>query len=360
MHTRLRKYWPIAKWLFTIAVLVFVGRHFAHDLSKPELWQRPMDFGWLVVAGLLYLAGLGMSALYWLALLRRMNQTVDLVPAVRAYYLGHFGKYVPGKAWALIMRVGLARSAGVSVGVGIVTTFYEVMVTMTAGALTAAVLFALSDADTTNAFDLSTIGKLLAFQEFSDAVDGRVLSLLSLGLVVIVGLPLIPAVFNRLVRRISAPFREANSEPPAIPFVALPQGLLLTACGWCLHGASLWAVVRGVSGVAIPFNWEAWSWFTAALSVAYVLGFVVVLVPNGLGVREYFLTVLLVPHLMGSIHDASEARAVTVLAVIVLRVVWTAAELVLAPLLYWLPQIRGQVSGARGQGTTPDASVDLY
>jgi hypothetical protein len=77
--------------------------------------------------------------------------------------------------------------------------------------------------------------------------------------------------------------------------------------------------------------------------MAYVLGFVVIFVPNGLGVREYFLTIVLAPQLATRLHGDSEAQGIAILAVLLLRVVWTAAELVLAAGLYWV--------GARSGGT---------
>jgi uncharacterized membrane protein YbhN (UPF0104 family) len=77
---------------------------------------------------------------------------------------------------------------------------------------------------------------------------------------------------------------------------------------------------------------------TAFLALAYVAGFVIVIVPSGLGVREYFLTLFLVPEVTPLVAgDEAEGRALAILAVLVLRLVWTAAELVITGVVYWLP-----------------------
>ena len=69
-------------------------------------WQP----GWLVAAGLIYLAGLLPFALFWFRVLRVLGQRPTLRETLRAYYIGHLGKYVPGKAMVVVMRTALIRS----------------------------------------------------------------------------------------------------------------------------------------------------------------------------------------------------------------------------------------------------------
>ena len=49
-------------------------------------------------------------------ILRRFGHTPSVLSILRAYYVGHLGKYVPGKAWALFMRASLIHGAGVPPG----------------------------------------------------------------------------------------------------------------------------------------------------------------------------------------------------------------------------------------------------
>jgi hypothetical protein len=340
MRPWLRKCWPALKALFTVAILGFVGRQFAHDLSRVDISDRSVGVGWLILSGVLYLAGLGMSAYFWIRLLRLLGQEPRPLQAVRAYYLGHLGKYLPGKAWALFLRAALARSEKVRGAVAGLTAFYEVLTTMASGVLVAAILFGVMGLEASDPPDWSALRWLLRMQEpGTTGLDPRLLALLSLALAAVVGLPIIPWVFNGYARRISVPLQEATDQPiPRLGVAALLQGLVLTAGGWFLLGASLWAVIQGLAGGTQPLTWPCWGNYTAILSLAYVVGFAVLLVPNGLGVREFFLTVLLVPGLVQPFHLTEEqARATAVLAVLVLRLVWTAAELVLAAVIYWLP-----------------------
>ncbi len=77
---------------------------------------------------------------------------------------------------------------------------------------------------------------------------------------------------------------------------------------------------------------------TAFVTLAYVSGFVILFLPSGLGAREALLVLVLVPDISERLGlGTNEARSLAALTVILLRLVWTAAELVTVAALYWLP-----------------------
>src|SRR5205807_3300599 len=119
---------------------------------------------------------------------------------------------------------------------------------------------------------------------------------------------------------------------------SLVEGLVLATCGWLVWGASLWAVLQAMLDNPQPWQWDVYGRYTAALALAYVAGFVILIVPSGIGVREFFLTLFLAPELGRALGLApAEARPLAILAVLLLRVVWTAAEVVMAAAVSWLP-----------------------
>src|SRR5262245_43065649 len=99
-----RAWWTIAKLLLAAAIILAVGWQFYRDLSQLDWASLSVAPGWLVLSAGLYLAGLAFSAWFWVRLLRVFGQKPALLDAGRAYYIGHLGKYVPGKAWALLLR----------------------------------------------------------------------------------------------------------------------------------------------------------------------------------------------------------------------------------------------------------------
>jgi uncharacterized membrane protein YbhN (UPF0104 family) len=337
MRAALRKYWPVLKAVLALAILVAVGRGFYRDLrDHPDLRHHPLEPGWLLLSGALYLLGLAFSALCWYRLMRSLDQRPPLLTALRAYYIGHMGKYLPGKAWALFLRAGLVRGPGVRVGLAGITAFYEVLVTMSCGAFLAAVFFALLLPDTDAPLDGHRLASLLRLEAPEGLALDRALAVpLAVALFLPLLVPILPPVFNRLVHHLSLPFRARDEPAPRIAAATLGEGLLIVCAGWACYGASLWAVLQGVLPQPPPWSLLDWGRLTAIMGVGYVAGFVILFVPSGLGVREFFLTLFLLA-LLACPRESDEGRAV-VLAVVVLRLVWTAAELVMIAAVWRLP-----------------------
>jgi hypothetical protein len=332
MRGKWRRLWPLVKAILWLGLLVLIGKQFAGDLQRPELYQRPLHAGWLVLSGLLYLLGLGFSALYWYRLLGHLGARPPLGGVLRAYYLGHLGKYVPGKAWALLLRASLVSGHGVGIGLAALTSLYEVLTTMAGGVLVAAVLFAVLGADAGAGLNAETLRHLLVLELPSETgVQRSVVVLASILLLGAFLVPLHPAIFNRLARRMTGSLAESASSYPHIRFVYLLEGLAFTAAGWLFLGASFAAALRGIVGADWPLLDVRTGRLPAIVGLSYVIGFVILVAPGGLGVREFLLTLLLTPELVGIQEmDSEAARATVVLAVLVLRLVWTAAELITA------------------------------
>lgn len=356
MRAWLRKWGRVLKTLFVLAVLASIAWVFGKGLLDPRLWLRPLPPGWLVLSGLLYLVGLGFSALFWMSLLRGLGQPAPPLYAGRAYYIGHLGKYVPGKAWALLLRVGMAQAFGVRVGVAAMTTFYEVLTTMAAGALLGVLVFAFVLPEPTTSLDRETFRRMwedvLRVRANLDPLhaecDRRLCVLVALLVLLPVGLPVVPPIFNRLVERLTRRFRQADAAPLApVRWHALTLGLGLAAVGWLFLGASAWACLQAVMGQPPPWSLTGllrWSAFVAVGSAAgFVLG-----VPGQLGVREVVLVVGLTPELLERVTpDEGSVAAVVLRAVLVLRLVVTAAEVLLSGVLYWFRPAEAAPAPAR-------------
>jgi uncharacterized membrane protein YbhN (UPF0104 family) len=346
MQAWLRPTWPgirsLLKYLFVVAILVAIGRRFALDLQG-LIFSPPLRPGWLVASGLLYLLGLGFWALYWHRLLFRLGQRPTTLGTVRAYYVSQVGKYLPGKAWALFLRAALARGPRVRTGVAVASSFYEVLTTMSSGALIAAVFFtwaALTVPEGTPGIDWRSMGDFVAGR-MSDKVllNPLVPAALALVLLALTGLPILPPIFNRIVYRFAQPFREKDSAPlPRFGMAGLLEGVVLTSASWFIFRGSMWAVLCGMVPQPPPWSWSGWGHSTAYLALAYVAGFVILIIPSGLGVRELLLCPFLASELE-RLPDVSEsqARALAALAVLTLRTVWFAAEMVMVAIVYWLP-----------------------
>jgi uncharacterized membrane protein YbhN (UPF0104 family) len=299
--------WAILLGKCLVLALVVWGVHRTaigawSDLEQPGFAAARLDAAWLVAAACLYLAGLFPSALFWHQVLWRLGQRPSLGEAVRAYYIGHLGKYVPGKALVVILRAGLIRGTRVNTALAAVSVFYETLTMMSVGAFLAAVILAVW------------------------LPDQRGLLLLACLLSLAAGLPTLPPVFDRLVRwggktRLSA---IASEGLRPLGYGTLARGWLLIGCGWLLAGGSLWAVLKAAGYTQPGQGLAELAVCTSAAALAVAAGFVS-LIPGGFVVREAVLLGLLA---------APFGRAGALVSAVLLRLVWLVAEVLISGILY--------------------------
>jgi hypothetical protein len=288
--------------------------------------------GWLLVSGLLYSLGILPEGLFWHRALRSLGQQTPLGRTLRAYYIGHLGKYVPGKAMVVVMRTGMVCGPGVDTSIAAASVFLETLTMMASGAFLAAVLLIVHDVRHAVPFwapgDGAAAGGSAVFGWFS--VHGFSI-LLSLAMLGATGLPTLPPVFARMARL----FGVGRSDPIVAAKLAqfrygtLAWGWVLMFVGWAFIGASLWATLRAF-GVADMDLLGQLPLYVAATGLAMVAGFVS-MVPSGLAVRELVLIQSLLS--LSPQMNREVALAVTV----VLRLVWLAAEVVISVILFLGP-----------------------
>jgi uncharacterized membrane protein YbhN (UPF0104 family) len=307
------------------------------DYSLRELAR--LDVGWLAASAFFYLAAMIPSCLFWRRVLHAMGQDPPLANLVRAYFIGHLGKYVPGKAMVVVLRTGMVRGPKVDTTVAVVSVFVETLTLMAVGSCFAMALVA------------------ARFREHP--------ALLILGAAVTLGagVPMLPPVFRRLVmflqmKRLNPQIEHAVA---GLDWRVTLWGWGLMLIAWCLMTLSLWAVVKsipgetnvtltlrvrsaeepGIVGSGLPApqsarhaEREGYNALAvelpvvgAAVALAMVAGFVS-FIPGGLGVREVVVIPLLAP-LYGNV--------VALVSAIVLRLVWLLAELAISGVVYFLP-----------------------
>ncbi|MEZ6140518.1 MAG: lysylphosphatidylglycerol synthase transmembrane domain-containing protein [Zavarzinella sp.] len=303
------------KVILPVAILVAICWYFYTKLRQPELYSGliTIRWQWLCLAALLYLTAHTLWASYWVILLRNQGATVKWITGIRSYFISQMGKYVPGKVWVIVLRVGmLGNSLGISrTAVGITAT-YEAFVSMAAGAFVGALL-------------LSTLAPEQMGLEGISIYWVIPLGMIPIGLV---GL-------NRFINRVSRWRKGPNA--PQLPRVKLHMvifGILMGSLGWFIMGASLWCVVKGIIPQASLMSWDQVGHFTSINAIAYVIGFMAFFMPAGSGVREFAMQKLLTLEL-APIMATNQATAIAVVLAIVLRLTWTVAELLCAGCLYW-------------------------
>lgn len=302
-----------AKLLLGAIIVWMVARALGRawdDLRSYGATLRP-SVPWLIGSGVLYLLGLASFGCFFTRIMARSSTPVPIGPAMRAYLVGHLGKYVPGKAMVVLVRVGLVVPYGARAATAAFATLYETLVMMAVGGLVAGLVF------------LIWPGPPIEIPIGGGRMVAVPLSILSLG----IGLPLLvlaeARIFPKLAMTASVPFPGVDhSALPRFSGGLLAEGVAWSVVGWALMGVSLAATIRAIEPGGLPIS--GWPMAMAAVALATVAGFLVAIFPGGLVIREAVLTASLGPML---------GAEVAIVAALVLRLVWVVAELVSAGVL---------------------------
>lgn len=288
--------------LAIVIVLVFaIQRTLSAAWNELRSQSLEIHFGWLLAASVFYIVGLLPAAWYWYWLLRAWDQPVDWLPTFRAHYIGHLGKYVPGKAMVIILRVGLLPAAQRAIGPASLAVFYETLMLMTVGAIVSA-------------------GILMSYSSASGVAATFAIVAATGSLVVT-----LPPVLRQLGGVIAylKPNWSLGGELRRVGWLHYLVGWLANFAVWLLFGLSFWATLRALAPAAsVPL--ADYPYYLASVALSIVAGFAS-MIPGGALVRESVLLELL---------ETRVGPGIALAAAVLLRVVWLLSELAISAILY--------------------------
>jgi len=312
------------KWSLFALVLAYVVRQgwtlwHADEIQQASLGQ--IQAGWLVWSGVAYAAGWLPSVWFWHRMMRALGGRVRFRDSARAYYCGHLGKYVPGKAMVLVIRSAMMAQRGSSAWAAALTAAYETLTLMGTGVAVGAALAPLL-------FDDSQTAGWPAWIVWM--IGQPLLPPLAVLAACALALPVVSRILSRIAARWTPPQMQETGQAPGIPTRLIAEGMLTFVVSWLLQGLSLGLTLRGVGGeAAAPFSLSDWPVWTGAVALSTSIGFAVLFAPGGLGVREGLLMAILS-------HQPGIGARQALLATVFSRLISLVTEFVAAGGLYYL------------------------
>jgi len=266
------------------------------------------------LAGVLYAVGLFPPAMMLHRVLRALGQRVSIGRVVAAQLIGHAGKYVPGKAMVVVIRVAIlcgrdsrpitaiAEAQAVASDVqkipATVCVFWETLMMMAVGAAVGGVVII-----------------WLPVPQWMIAA--------SITIAVVASLPTYPAVMRKIAAKIARAELPRHDGRDLALFASAWAWSLLS---WVAIGAAFTLLLLAIPSLETPDAAFATATFmdqfasvyllgTAAVAIAMVAGFVS-LIPGGAGVRELVLTAIVAPQ-FGPVHAILSAIAARLLFIVV-------------------------------------------
>ena len=251
---------------FVPAIIIFPVMFWVLADNLKVLFQQTLELQpWLLVASALLLIGhFIIGGLGWWLLLRFFGAELPLYQAVRISALALLGRYIPGKIWTVAGKIYMAHTKGVSNSISYISSIYEFILFNLGGI----VVFFLMEMITPTAMVYSKV---------------LIVTFLLL-IIVFIGWPNSVTYFLNYTLRI---VRQAPVDLSLRRWQLFGM-LFYYSAGWLTTGLSFYLFVRGLMPGLL------YSQLTGALVLATIVGFVVLLAPGGLGVREGVTAALLI------------------------------------------------------------------
>lgn len=277
------------------------------EIREPDLFA-------LATASIGLLGAYFASAAIWGLIVHDLGgPKIPVKKAISIFMIANLGRYVPGKVWQIGGLATLAKGRGVPV-----STATGAAVIGQGVALVAAATWGL--------------GAFLSGPE-SYQFWGKTALVFVSGSILLIS---VPGVFRFLAQHW---FRATGTQPHKnLGTLFGVRWLALYVLNWGMYGLSFWVLARGfgLTGGLLPM--------VSAFGASYVLGYVMVFAPAGIGPREAFLVLFLTPHI--------GAPASGVLAVVA-RLWTTIVEVIPAGVFWFLYVSKGQDSEPAQPGEQP-------
>ena len=263
-----------------LAGLAFVVRLVLRERVALAALVRDVELAWLaaaVGAGLAGMAGIGLT---WGAIVQRLDrrapgdrgQSEGLTTArvLRGSFVGQLGKYVPGAVWGVVGRGAWARRDGVAPP----AAYGSALLSMVTAYLAACAVAA------------ACLPVVWGLRADLVPIAGRWVAV-GVGLLAPLGLIALHPRWSAPLLRLFE--RRTGREIPLrlLPWRASAGFVARQVPSWLLVSAATWATARGLGVELGPGA------VTLATCVSWVVGFLAVPVPGGLGVRETVFVALL-------------------------------------------------------------------
>ncbi|HEU4996393.1 MAG TPA: lysylphosphatidylglycerol synthase domain-containing protein [Gemmatimonadaceae bacterium] len=267
--TAKRSLFLAAQFVAAAVVLYFVVRALAaqwDSFRAQPLEARPVWWA-VVVSGVIVLLAYALLVQTWRVLLDSAGQSLGFWRAARIWTISNLWRYVPGKVWQIPAMSGLARQANVSAAAAAGSAVLSTVLNIASGlAIVLALGWRWVDTISPSARAIAIVLIILA----------------ALGLIV---LPFVLAQFGAWVARLSGRQVQLDAPPARTVFLATVGNI----AAWLLYGVAFMWMVRGVIGSAAGATWQ----YIAVYTASYVVGYLILIAPGGIGPREGVMIALL-------------------------------------------------------------------
>ncbi|MEO7218078.1 MAG: hypothetical protein ABI026_07780 [Gemmatimonadaceae bacterium] len=253
------KWMRTAQLVFAILVVTFAAIAISKRWAMIRVRIVTLDIQWIRIAEASVLVFIAYAVLVetWRRVLGAWDTQLPWWTAARIWFAASLGKYIPGNLWSLAALGVMARETGAS---SVAAAGSSIIV---------------------NVFNL--VSGLVLVLLFASRLVPHAAVFAVVAVVSVIGVLAAPMWLPFMVR-LAIRVTKRDMRVPVIPASTVWWSIIGTAFAWCLYGVAFRLFALAILGDSAVHGGVVL--YIAAYTAAYIVGFITLIAPAGIGVRE--------------------------------------------------------------------------
>jgi glycosyltransferase 2 family protein len=247
--------------LIIFTVMIYYLANNWSSLKEYDLTFNPI---FLIISFILLGLSHILASIGWNLILKLLKSNIPQKSASGIYFISQLGRYIPGKVWYILGRVGMTRKHNVPKRIIILSGFLELILVMAS----ASIIFLLA----------------LIFFPIIPEIQNYLPHLTTLVILILIGIH--PKSLNILLKILKKTEMKIK-----LSYTKILLTLLFFIVVWIIKGIAFYYLISSITILDI----SSLFWIISVFSISWVIGYLILITPGGIGAREGLIIYLLSP-----------------------------------------------------------------
>lgn len=247
--------------LIIFTVMIYYLANNWSSLKEYDLTFNPI---FLIISFILLGLSHILASIGWNLILKLLKSNIPQKSASGIYFISQLGRYIPGKVWYILGRVGMTRKFNIPKRIIILSGFLELVLVMAS----ASIIFLLA----------------LIFFPIIPEIQNYLPYLTTLIILILIGIH--PKSLNLILKIL-----KKTEIKIKLSYLKILLTLLFFTVVWLIKGIAFYYLISSITILDISNLF----WIISVFSISWVIGYLILITPGGIGAREGLIIYLLTP-----------------------------------------------------------------